>query len=289
MRIGIFGGGFGLYGYLPAAVNLGLEVHTLERYKHTIESRPELRSSLPRIIWHRNESEVLSQVDSVVIARIPALQEEFLAKLTPNIRMLFLEKPLTESVKTHRRTINYLNSSSVTYQVNYLFLYTDWIEVLKKRSLEESNLEISINWSIRPPAATWKKESSLGGGLFSYYAIHFLSILYSLDIDQESVDFTVTKTGLTIFSSTSKLNLRMSVFYSEISSFKIEYKSAVSAYNWSNFSPFGTIPQAGLTDPRVPLISKYLHDAANHVPRVNYPGLEEFVCSLRERYPSLGN
>ena len=37
LELGILGGGFGIYGYLPAAVDNGWNVKLLEKYRKTIQ------------------------------------------------------------------------------------------------------------------------------------------------------------------------------------------------------------------------------------------------------------
>ena len=70
-----------MYGYLPASLGNGWEVHTLEKYRSLISSRPEIREFLPQLIFHQDEIQVIQQVQALVCARTPQLQIELLARL----------------------------------------------------------------------------------------------------------------------------------------------------------------------------------------------------------------
>ena len=48
-KVGILGGGFGLYGYLPAFANLRFEIFTLSKYENFINKRPDLAKYIDKI------------------------------------------------------------------------------------------------------------------------------------------------------------------------------------------------------------------------------------------------
>ena len=54
--IGIFGAGFGLYGYLPALIEVGGgPILLLDRYRIPFSERTELRRFVSAVQWQENE------------------------------------------------------------------------------------------------------------------------------------------------------------------------------------------------------------------------------------------
>ena len=68
-KIGILGGGFGLYGYLPAFYNLGFDIFTLEKYSGFIKNRKDLEKLYDRINFISSEEELFNNVEYLNIAR----------------------------------------------------------------------------------------------------------------------------------------------------------------------------------------------------------------------------
>jgi hypothetical protein len=85
----ILGGGFGLYGYLPAILRLEPRVILPARYRPVVERRPELQGCIPRIDW-TDDLRSLAGATAAVIALPPAWQAEALARCLafPDIRRL---------------------------------------------------------------------------------------------------------------------------------------------------------------------------------------------------------
>ena len=72
-KVGILGGGFGLYGYLPAFANLGYEIFTLKRYERFIKKRADLTKYIKDINFLKEE-DLISKVDCISISRNPENQ-----------------------------------------------------------------------------------------------------------------------------------------------------------------------------------------------------------------------
>ena len=75
-KVGILGGGFGLYGYLPAFANLDFEIFTLEKYERFIRKRADLTKYIKDINFLKEE-DLLSKVDCISISRNPENQYKF--------------------------------------------------------------------------------------------------------------------------------------------------------------------------------------------------------------------
>ena len=71
----IFGSGFGLYGYLPALLELEYQsIRISTKYKEKIISRKDLSIYENHINWYENEKTALNKVDTVIIALNPSNQ-----------------------------------------------------------------------------------------------------------------------------------------------------------------------------------------------------------------------
>ena len=108
MKVGVLGGGFGLYGYMPAFLGLGMEVFTLSRYKQELEGRLELNSLLGKVKFLSTEEEIVRSIEVIAIARNPSSQEKFMEGITSGFTHLFLEKPMASSVNEHERCLEKL-------------------------------------------------------------------------------------------------------------------------------------------------------------------------------------
>lgn len=154
----IFGSGFGLYGYLPAAYELGYDIFLPTRYRTIFESRVELSKYSNRICWICDDiliSEIAWNMDLIIIAKRPTDQVKLLnelygfdkvysqsfggsasiinhnqniAKKSCRLRNLILEKPIAPNpyealslLKCFER-----NAFNVSFRIGYTFLYTEW-------------------------------------------------------------------------------------------------------------------------------------------------------------------
>lgn len=183
----IVGGGFGLYGYLPAIVDvLQTKVLLTERYMQTIESRPELGQYAGHIEWCPSISEALSRATAAVIAVPPVSQKRLVEQILSidSIEKLIIEKPICATPNESIALIDALLVKSKRFRVGYSFLYTDWYGELKEHLLKPAD-QLFITWSFKADhfvrnRETWKRYHSLGGGALRFYGIHLLAVLASL-------------------------------------------------------------------------------------------------------------
>ena len=97
---GILGGGFGLYGYLPAvAERTGGQIHTLEHYRETIRKRQDIKDYENRVVFEKDAKAVFACCNAVIIALRPADQELLLAEILDQkwTGKIILEKPLART------------------------------------------------------------------------------------------------------------------------------------------------------------------------------------------------
>lgn len=267
--VGILGGGFGLYGYLPALKELGFEVHTLCKYRDSaILGRPNLAEMRSSLEFHETDTALISSVQYLVISRRPedqfSLIDECLEKKT--VHHLFLEKPLAPSLPLHKKTLQNLESLGISFSVGYLFLQTPWCRAIQQLIADENELQIEIVWQMIRPSG-WKLSADSGGGIFDYYLIHFIPLFvrqfeYLSTSLKEYTDNSVV-IDIRFFSCNGKgLVLRINFSFSEYPFFSVYHKSCMDAKcDYEGLSPF---TQSDLSqvkssaDERIPLLKNYI-------------------------------
>jgi hypothetical protein len=186
--LGILGGGFGLYGYLPAAVKLLQEpVLLLNKYKPIIDSRQELLSFKEQIIWLESEEELIQSADSLVISRRPIDQERLISEclLQTNLKRIMFEKPLASSPQKAQNILDQVASSDKYCSVGFTFRFTNWAMQLKEKLLNGEFSEhesISLSWHFMADHFSrkinnWKMDHTQGGGAIRFYGIHVIALL----------------------------------------------------------------------------------------------------------------
>ena len=253
----ILGAGFGLYGYLPAAIKNGYSVHTLNRYQSLISSRSELSEFVSGVDFVDEEIINFNLFDGIVIARTPVSQLDFVGSNMDFKGHFFLEKPLGANSDAHSHLVNLLSLRKIEFSVAYLFRHLDWYQELM--NVQGRNCSVNIDWRIPEiNGDTWKGDSRFGGGLASYYGIHLFSLLVDLGASPDSMEYDYSVSSLIVSGEVESTSIRFSVSYSQSPSFQVEVSKRSDVKNWSLLSPFGLLPSGGLNDPRVPALSEYL-------------------------------
>lgn len=193
--LGILGGGFGLYGYLPAAAALLQEpVLLLNKYKPIIDSRQELLSFKDQIIWLESEEELIQTADSLVISRRPIDQEALASKclLQTNLKRIMFEKPLASTPEKAQKILDQVAKSDKHCSVGFTFRFTAWAIQLKEKLLNGEFSEhesINLSWHFMADhfsrnLESWKMDHSQGGGAIRFYGIHVIALLAEWGYDQ---------------------------------------------------------------------------------------------------------
>lgn len=181
MKITILGGGFGLYGYLPALIQGGYgQVVLPARYQERILTRNDIRRFYNEIEWVSDRHAVLDMCDGVIIALPPTQQYEAVMDCIKkrNISYLLLEKPLAVSPEHSHILLECLESSEKTFRLGYNFRYTDWGKKLLSQAVGANN----ITWHFcayhyAHHVHNWKRVHSQGGGALRFYGIHLIAIM----------------------------------------------------------------------------------------------------------------
>lgn len=277
----ILGGGFGLYGYLPAALKAKWRVSTLERYRNFLSDRTELVDFVNQITFVEEDNLDLDMYEGIVIARNPIEQLKFVKKTSDFKGHYFLEKPIGATFDSSLELLRILETRVASFSIAYLFRYQDWYKKILAGSDDDYNL--SINWKIpRVESTSWKNVDTLGGGLLSYFGIHLLAMIAELNSEIESLQLFYKSDTLRIDSNESSkaFNIELSAASSPV--FEITLSSPSHNYYWSGMSPFGSTPIAGLPDPRIPALAQYLSEPREQKDSKKLLLLERRIQELRE-------
>ena len=197
--IGIFGSGFGLYAHLPALAQLRKEaIFVPERYKSVFDKRKELHCFSDRIVWMKNETQVLERSDTVVFSVWPQGQEILIpqALSIASIRRIILEKPIGVSPESSGQLLSELEKSGKIFRVNYSFLYLKWYNELQDL-INDTNVKcVQLTWKFtahhyKNNIRNWKCSSRHGGGAIRFYGIHLIAVLAALGFTNVQYSSTI--------------------------------------------------------------------------------------------------
>jgi hypothetical protein len=277
----ILGGGFGLYGYLPAALEANWQVSTLERYRNFLNNRAELLELVNQITFVQEESLDLDSYHSVVVARNPMRQFEFVQETSDFKGHYFLEKPIGATLDLSLALLKILQTRESSFSIGYLFRYQDWYRKIVSSRHEEYAL--SIDWKIpRVEKSSWKNDESFGGGLLSYYGIHLLSLIVELGVQTENLQVFKKQDALRVASLKSSKTVQIDLSTADTPAFSLSLSCPGHSYRWRNESPFGSIPLAGAADPRIPALVQYLSESREPEDSAKQLLQEQKILRLRE-------
>jgi hypothetical protein len=186
--LGILGSGFGLYGYLPAAVSLGLTPIILPlRYQEKLLARQELRDFTKHIHWVDSEQTLIEMATTLVVSRRPIDQFEALPNYLTQVQLkkLILEKPLASNPAQALQMLQSIKISGKQCNVGFTFRFTPWAILLRNQLAGFFNVDQEI-WHLKwhflahhftTGLASWKRENSEGGGALRFYGIHIIALL----------------------------------------------------------------------------------------------------------------
>jgi hypothetical protein len=183
---GILGRGFGLYGYLPALVQLNnYDIHVPEEYREFLTSRADLSIYDKYINWS-DEDEIIRNSDLLIHARRPD-DNLLLTRKLIDLQLkptLILEKPIASNPYSSIILLNDAINAGIIVHSGFIFKFTDWYSEFKRFIAEHSNnLKIKIEWNFKANhfnnnLATWKRDHQFGGGVLRFYSIHLIDLLH---------------------------------------------------------------------------------------------------------------
>lgn len=203
----ILGSGFGLYGYLPAAIEAGAQKVLLpERYQDTFSARAELAEYRGHVTWVANERAALEGAETAVLALRPDMQVTWASACLalPHIKHMLLEKPLVSTPGEALLLFEKLVGSGKNFRIGYIFRFSSWAQKLLQNPGDISHIEWTfLAHHFRHPSATWKQQPALGGGALRFYGIQLIALLAELgyreviasDLSADAARWTATFGG----------------------------------------------------------------------------------------------
>lgn len=193
---GILGGGFGLYGYLPALAKLkDTEIVVLDKHKAFIEKRKELSKYYDLIKWVKFPQDIFAEADSLIMAVPPFVQEELIRSLSHHnkLRYIVIEKPVATSPELGKEILEQAISKAKGVRIGFSFIYTPWADRLRKDKSFLEKKSYLMQWHFmaqhfKDNQDSWKADHKLGGGALRFYGIHLIAFLES--IGQTKVEFS---------------------------------------------------------------------------------------------------
>jgi predicted dehydrogenase len=273
----ILGSGFGLYGYLPAIIEVGSDRVVLpNRYRAKFSTRPELSRFADAIEWVSDENAALERADCVIAALSPDLQAQWIPRCLrlPNVERLLLEKPLAPAPDAAVSLFNDLVDAAKTFRIGYVFRLTTWGEKVSRALVANrggGTGQLQITWRFlahhyRHPSATWKRYQSSGGGALRFYGIQLITLLAELGYSDvlcskvSGPDADEIVRWSASFSGTGLPRCRVAIDTRAASDeFKIEHIGPGAVVLVDQPDPFdatasGSLPEE--LDRRVPLLSR---------------------------------
>ena len=179
----IIGGGFGLYGYLPAVMLGGYQVLLPRLYQEKILARPELIPYFSKIRWTDDWEGALPECNSVIIALPPSEQFYWVQRCLKfrNIKRVVLEKPVAVDAVSAKKTLGLIKSAGLDFRISYLFFYADWWASVTNLINTGASGKIAIDWSFMAHhysknVVNWKRIITFGGGVTKFYGIHLMAL-----------------------------------------------------------------------------------------------------------------
>lgn len=260
-RFGILGGGFGLYGYLPAVQSLGFKPLLPLRYRELVLRRSEIEHLNSSIEYYEDETELIRDAEYIVVARTPFHQYDLIENhhdLLSEKKYVFLEKPLADSSLHYSQVLKRLDENKIKFSVGYLFRYTVWYRNLLS-TLSSKSDKFQIVWRIPKVNSPWKNDSSLGGGALKFYGIHLLCLLLDIGILEKNIVTYEDDSSFQIITSDDLSHEFRGLLVNENPSFKVT-NQVNGEVIFSDCTPFGPKPKLGNPDPRVNFIRQYISD-----------------------------
>jgi hypothetical protein len=200
----VAGGGFGLYGYVPALIARAIEPVVLpEAYRSEMERRPELRPYVSRIRWVANRATACEAASGLVIATPPTIQQEIVRQVLAqyDVRTFVLEKPVAKTPDAATATLRGIAAAGKRMRIGYTLLFTGWCKALAWPSLE-SGARVTIQWEFLAHhfahgLDVWKRRVGDGGGVLRFYGVQLIALLarrgYDTVLDSTTAGAIVTE------------------------------------------------------------------------------------------------
>ena len=287
--LGILGSGFGLYGYLPAAIELGISQVLLPlAYKEKFISRSELNIFDKNIVWLDSEEEIVNSASILVLARRPIDQfnsiSDYLSR--KQLKRIVLEKPLAPLPVHAFEMLDLIKFSGKKCSAGFTFRFTHWANFLKEKLFDSSNAKnevLQLKWHFMAHhygnnLNNWKKDHSQGGGVIRFYGIHVIALLAELGykkviaskvgMEDRSESFSYWKA---IFSGSNIPNFEVEIDSRSNSTYFLLQNKDASNFLIKLKTPFDLPEKNKLLNDSVDIRCGYLKNVLSEVMALNEP------------------
>lgn len=181
-EVAIIGSGFGFHHLLPAILSIDNYRIFLMKPRNYSTSKYH-KFMLPNITFCSLD-EIISRnsIKIVFIAVPPFLQVEFVKRIAPTGKTIYLEKPCglnyLEAVRIQQLSQEFGNNLYVGFQFRFdpVMLFTmDYLNTSVGQTIEYAK----VNWNIKKKLAnsSWKQNLALGGGVYRDHLCHIVDLL----------------------------------------------------------------------------------------------------------------
>lgn len=189
MRLGIIGGGFGLYGYAPVVAQIAdLQPVLVEAYRPKLRSRSDLAYLEEQVAWVANTDALIGSCDGLLIATNPAQQPDYVARAVKagRVRRILLEKPLAITPASAIALLDAIEVAGLSVGLGYNFHHLAWAGALEEEARQG---DVAVQWTFnahhfKHDVDTWKKRPDQGGGALRFYGIHLVALMARLGFDR---------------------------------------------------------------------------------------------------------
>jgi predicted dehydrogenase len=260
--IAVFGSGFGLYGHVPALVELGRDVCVSVRYRSAFDERAELTAYRSAVHFVDDDASLLSKADLAVLVRRPA-DNDALARQAMLIRcppQLVIEKPPAPTPQAALLLDSALRAAGVRRSTPYLLAHCEWARDCQRRVTSGRVGEITLDWHFNSQytSGSWKAAPEEGGGPLSYYFIHVIALAEFFLGDHHVVECWATEEGsdrkIGMVAVNRSIRFTATFCASTDSVFSIALNGVVAM---TAATPFGAIPRRGDRDPRIDTLKRF--------------------------------
>lgn len=184
----ILGSGFGLYGYLPAAIQSGHDRVLLpSRYQEKFAARHELQVFINNIEWAETEDSLIQSATTLVVSRRPFDQFAHLPTFLGQKQLdsIILEKPIAPDPAAALRMLEAVGRAGKKCTVGFVFRFLPWAISLRNLLLKPTRSDQKtwiLKWYFKASyykdnLHTWKRDPAQGGGVLRFFGIHLIALL----------------------------------------------------------------------------------------------------------------
>jgi hypothetical protein len=250
LEVAIIGSGFGFHEVLPAILTIS-NVRVFLMKPRDYSSITYKKYDLPNVTF-LSIDEIISResISMVFIAVPPFLQQEFVAKIAPSGKAIYLEKPAglnySDALNIQRITQEFHNNLYVGFHFRFdpvLLFLKSYLDAHLGPNIERTN----VNWQIKKsaPKEDWKQNLALGGGVYRDHLCHIIDLLRSIfgfpeDSFRPNIETNVGGMNLLDYVRLSSNNLQIEINRGTNlnSSLKIEFLARDENVTVKTFFPF---------------------------------------------------